>query len=313
MAPKEGIFTFNQLMEIYTNNKNIYKHLVYEITHANDKDIYEIYYTIYNSLMICNLNFDYFTQYGIKPKTYLEFLSIKNSPLYDIIMRCKLIEKEEERQTECSKIINYIVDAIYVYLDEEEFRHIFHNIPTASTDYLRKYLFEVLNFFKSYKVDFTHVNVVYKLDDRLDNWIKVIDKIMIDYNFDWKDRINVEDFMQLLIKLFPNEKIEVIEKMTMDITRWQDMLFNQDHVPTIEEIVNMLVTVTWREFASPEDRIGEYKHVYDWADFVSPDESISNNVYFTQTDRVGLTDVIWFNRTSVKPGTSPAFDPDIEK
>ena len=55
------------------------------------------------------------------------------------------------------------MDNIYIYIDEEEFRYIFHNIPTVSMDYLRQYLFKVLNFFKSYKVDFTRVNVVYTM------------------------------------------------------------------------------------------------------------------------------------------------------
>ena len=300
MVQKDGIFTFNQLLEIYTNNKNIYKHLVYEITHANDKDIYDIYMKIYRSLTITNLNFDYFTQYGIKPKTYMEFLSIKNSPLYDIIMRCKMIEKMEDRQTECSKIINFIVDAIYVYLDEDEFRHIFHGVPTASVDYLRKYLFEVLNFFKSYKVDFTHVNIVYKLDDKLDNRITVIDRILFHYLFTKTDRVNIEDFMQLLIHLNPKETVDLIEKMSMDVTRWQDMLFNKDKVNLIERFKELLVTVEYSEYASPyKDTIAEYKHILDKSEVIPVNDSMENTVHLKFGDKIPLTDVLWKHETYI--------------
>lgn len=310
MAPKDGIFTFNQLMEIYTNNKNIYKHLVHEITHANDKDIYDIYYTIYNSLMITKLNFDYFTQYGIKPDTYLEFLSIKNSPLHDIIMRCKLIEKIDDRQTECSKIINYIVDAIYVYLDEEEFRYIFHEIPTASMDYLRKYLFEVLNFFKSYKVDFTHVNTVYKLDDRLENWITVIDRIKFKYLFNWTDKVNIEDFINMIIHLVPKENIDLIEKMSLDITHWQELLFNQDKVKVNDIISELLVHIIYNEYISPKDCIGEYKHLFDWGEIITLKESMINDISLEMKEKININEAIWIK--SDQEETKVPFDPDIE-
>ena len=149
MNPSDtGIYTFKQLIEIYTNNINIYNHLVYEMYHANDKDIYDIYRKLFQSLMITNLNFEYFRSYGSEPETYLEFLGLKNSPLYEPIYTCKLIEKVEERKTEASKLINYIVDNIYIYLDEDEFRYIFNNIPTVSIDYLSQYLFKLLNLFK---------------------------------------------------------------------------------------------------------------------------------------------------------------------
>ena len=177
IVPENGIYTYKQLIEIYTNNKNIYKHVVHEMTNANDKNIYDIYRKIYQSLFVTKLNFDYFTQYGIKPKTYSQFLSIANSSLYDVILECKILTDEDERKQRISEIINIIVENIYVYLDEDMFNHIFHGIPTASMDYLRQYMFQVLNFFKSYKVDFTHVNIVYKLDDRAHNWISIIDRI----------------------------------------------------------------------------------------------------------------------------------------
>ena len=144
--PESGIFTYNQIIEIYTNNKNIYKHVVNEMVNANDKNMYDIYRTIFQSLYVTKLHFDYFCKDGIKPKTYSEFLSISNSSLYDVVLECKMIKDEEERKNLISKKINTIVENIYVYLDEDMFSHIFHGIPTASMDYIRQYLFQVLNF-----------------------------------------------------------------------------------------------------------------------------------------------------------------------
>lgn len=300
MAPKEGIFTFDQILEIYTNNKNIYKHLIKCITNANDKDEYDVYMKVYKSLMITKLNFDYFTQYGITPETYSEFLSIKNSPLYDTITNCKLIEKVEDRRSECSKIINYIVDAIYVYLDESDFYNIFHGIPTASIDYLRNYLLLVLNFFKSYKVDFTHVNIIYKMDNRLDNAITVIDRMMFKYLFDKLDKVSIDDFIQLMIHLTPKEMVDVVEKISMDVTYWKPLLFNKDKVNVAEIIKEILVHLTKQDYVSPyKDIIAEYIHVLEKADVVSQTEVMNNNVYFTKTDKVPVTDAIWMHETYI--------------
>ena len=38
--------TFNQLLNVFTKNKAIYDHITYEIVHANNKRIYDIYKTI---------------------------------------------------------------------------------------------------------------------------------------------------------------------------------------------------------------------------------------------------------------------------
>ena len=255
---------------------------------------------VYKSLMITKLNFDYFTQYGIKPETYLDFLSIKNSPLYDVIMNCKVIEKVEDRRSECSKIINYIVDAIYVYLDESDFYNIFHGIPTASIDFLRNYLLLVLNFFKSYKVDFTHVNIIYKMDNRLDNAITVIDRLSFKYLFDKIDKVSIDDFIQLLIHLTPKEMVELTEKMSMDVTYWRPMLFNTDKVDYKEIIKELLLTVSKYDYASPyKDIIAEYVHVLDKADVVSVSETMNNNVYFTVKDEVSISDTMWKHETYI--------------
>lgn len=278
IQPKDGIFTFNQLMEIYTNNVAIYDHLVYEMNHANDKDIYDIYRKLYQSLMITKLSFDYYRSYGFEPKTYLEFLSAKNSPLYDIILSCKNIEKEEERKTKCSSVINYIVENIYIYIDEEKFRHIFHGIPTVSMDYLRQYLFKVLNFFKSYKVDFTHVNIVYKFDDRLDNRINIIDRILFNYIFNKTDIVDIDDYMKLLIHLSPKERMEVLDVIHIFVTHWAKLYF-KDYMEYYDKWRSLLVHLLKVDYGSPyDDRIGQLIHVLHKADIVKVNEEINSEL-----------------------------------
>ena len=218
--PENGFLSFNQLIEIYTNNIGILKHVIHEMYNANDKNIYDIYRKIYQSLMVTQLNFDYFRSIGYEPKTYLDFLMAKNSPLFDVVNDCANIAEGTDRKNKCSQLINNIVDNIYIYIDEEEFRFLFHGIPTVSMDYLRQYLFKVLNFFKSYKVDFTKTNVVYKLDDKLNNKVTIIDKILFNYIFNKVDHVNIDDWKKLLIHLNPSDKVEVQDVIELIISRF---------------------------------------------------------------------------------------------
>ena len=172
-CPKNGIFTWNQLIDIYLKNKEIYGHLIRQINNANNKKMYDIYYNIYQSLMITNLNFDYFRKTdGIVPTGYGDYLEQKGSSLFAVIKECRDTPKESDRRIKITNYINHIIENIFIYLDKEEFQYIVQNIPTVSLDYIRTYMFKVLNFFKSYKVDILNTNTIYKFDDKLENKIK---------------------------------------------------------------------------------------------------------------------------------------------
>lgn len=294
MNPSDtGVFTFNQLIEVYTNNINIYKHLVHEMYHADDKNIYDIYRKLFQSLMITKLNFEYFRSYGTEPETYLEFLGAKNSPLYEIIYTCKQIETEEERKTEASKLINYIVDNIYIYIDEEEFRYIFHNIPTVSMDYLRQYLFKVLNFFKSYKVDFTRVNVVYTMDDRYDNKINIIDRILYSYIYTKPDKVDIDDYIKQLIHMIPKDKIRMEDMIaSFDITHSTIRVF-KDYIGYWDRIKSIIIHILFTEYGSPyDDKIAQFIYVLNKADVVKLDENPKTTLSITFKDDVSLEDSI---------------------
>lgn len=218
--PENGCLSFNQLLDIYTNNIAVLKHVVHEMYTANDKNIYDLYRKIYKSLMVTRINFDYFRSIGYEPKTYRDFLMAKNSPLFDIVNDCRNIADTNDRKNKTSQVINNIVDNIYLYIDEEKFRFLFHGVPTVSMDYLRQYLFKVLNFFKSYKVDFTNTNIVYKLDDRLNNKVNIIDKILFHYIFNKTDNVSIDDWKKLLIQLNPSDKVEVQDIIELIISRF---------------------------------------------------------------------------------------------
>lgn len=54
---------FNKLKEIYTNNTNLYDHLVYMMNTADDKRTYDIYHTLFESFMETEMSYDFYSIY----------------------------------------------------------------------------------------------------------------------------------------------------------------------------------------------------------------------------------------------------------
>lgn len=267
-----GIRNWEELEKVYRNNKEVYENLVRLMNNANDYDEYCVYRKVYESLYVTKLNFDMFRKYsmnGVAPKTYTDYLKNSNVGLYNVLLNCELIQKDTERRLEITRVINFIVEDIYVYLDKDEFKYIFNGIPTVSMDYIRKYIFNILNFFKSYKVDVIHTNIIYKFDDRLHNKIRVLDKIMFHYIFNRSDKIHVSDCFKLLNNFNWREDIGVVERMYRDITYWKERHFLDNViVDDKDKWREIMVYVHWHDHIHIHDTIPYYYHTYEWAEHI---------------------------------------------
>lgn len=298
--PKNGIMSFNQLIEVYTKNKNVRNLLIEGMDNADNKKIYDIYKTLYQSLMITNLNYDYYRKgnNGEVPETYAKYLSNKGSSLYKIIRDCEVISNTEERRIEVSRIINIIIDNIYLYLDEEEFRYIFQNIPTVSIDYVRTYLFKVLNFFKSYKTEFLKPKTIYVFDDKLDNKIQIIDEIIFNYIFNRNDRIRMDDYKDLLVHLNPKDDIGIFEKIYIDISYFEKYDF-KEYILFRDRIANILVYLNPDDYGNLDyDEIYEKIYVYTKSEVIRSDEYIDSNIInINYKDKSPIHDLMYLDFT----------------
>ena len=178
-APTNGIFTFNQLMNVYTKNKDIYDHVVHMMVTANNKRIYDLYKKIYQSLMLTRINLDYFVidDKGTVASSYAEFLQYKNPDLYTKYKELK-DTPDDKRNDAIATVIYDICCVIEEYVDMKKIPYLFSGLPAASIEAVKIYVMDIVNFFKSFKVTILDLNTVYIFDDKIqcsvfieDDWI----------------------------------------------------------------------------------------------------------------------------------------------
>ena len=291
------ILSFDQLVEVYRSNKKVYKYLQEAMYNANNRREWDIYHDLYEALFITKCNFGYFNKYGNNgkpPKTYREVLGNKCAPLYTIIKKCESITKKSERQLEISKYINYITENIYLYIDRDEFKYIFQNIPTVSLDYIKEYLFEVIMFFKSHKVDLIHTNNMYIFDDIYENRIPVIDDMIYNVSEEFPEYIKSDDFKHFLNHITYMSKCVPKDKMYMDIY-WFKPLIPNEFIPVFDKIVNLLITIVYDDTISIEDKLESFIHTYEWEEYIRNTDNMRSNTKITFKDSCLIEDYVYLD------------------
>ena len=252
-----GILSYNQLMEVYLKNKKIHDHLVDQMTHADNHKIYSIYKHIYDALMIIEFNQDFFKDKdGNIATTYTDFLKDKDLILYYSIITVRNIDNHKVKQSKITELIDASIYAIEEYINGDEFKFIFSNMPTASSEAVKKYIYKVVNFFKSYKITIYGINTIYIMDDKLENRIKMIDDVLITRVLNKSTVIEtiskLKKFDSILTK---KEKIELQEQLNMEITYWINRLFQDNFDDLLEEKNIIKSNLTKKDIISIKDRL----------------------------------------------------------
>lgn len=218
-----NVVSYNQLLEIYTTNRDIYKHLIDQMYNADNIEIYNIYKKIYDSLMVTTMNNSIFKlEDGEIAPTYTDYFKEKNAILYNHILYIRTLP-DKERDNYISETISSIIEILEDNMDTStEFSFIFSNIPQMSSELIKGYIYKVINFFKSYKVDFTSINIIYKFDDKMDNRIQIIDNVYIGIVNFLKSNIytNKDLLKSLIISLKPKDQYELSEKFIKMLTKY---------------------------------------------------------------------------------------------
>ena len=194
--------------------------------------------------------------------TYREFLRYKDSTLYAFLNDIANIRAVDTRQETCVNAIQSIVSYLKDYIDQDgddaiPLDTVFSGLPSISKDFIKQYVTEVIDFFKSFKI-FTHgSSIIYTITDRFDNYVQLIDHILLKYLFDKSEIIKIEDYLKgkteldhgfllnkgpgIRVSLDPKEKHELIDKVWFSIYKWLEKnyseFYNSENYKDAERVI----------------------------------------------------------------------------
>lgn len=227
--PASTIPSMSEMMDMYINNLKVRDELVKGMANADNKHTYMIYKKLYDSLMMTELTFDYYKDPETNDfyrdyegdATYTEFLKHKDQTLYSLLIEVQMFEDDASRNQYIANIIDSITWALEEYISTEDFQGIYANIPVVSAEVVKQYIAQVINFYKSYKVDFLGLNTIYTLDDKLDGMIHLIDCMHFNRFFQKHEYLDIkEGIAKASVDLNKNEKLKLIERIYFDIYTW---------------------------------------------------------------------------------------------
>lgn len=209
------ILTYNQLLDVYKNNKKVYDHIVYQMTHANDYQIYKIYEDLYNALMITDISHEiYKLPTGDMASTYTEYFLYYNIDIYNHIQNIRSLDGKDKENAIGDTIVE-ILSCLEDYIQTDEFEYMFMNLPMVG-EIVKDYIYKVINFYKSYKIQLDKINTIYRFDDMLENRIKMIDGIWINGKFSVED-YNLVEIETLMVNALVEYKDSVNITDSIDI------------------------------------------------------------------------------------------------
>lgn len=292
--PEKPVLTYEQLMDIFTKNANIYDHVVKQLRTADNKNIYDIYKKIYDSLMVMDLTMDFFKMSnGEQAKTYTEFLKDRSILLYNSLDEIRSINNKVERNKKITDLIGDIIYILENYLQNKNFPYIFSNLPTVSAESIKSYIFKVIDFFKSYKTQIYSINTIYTFDDKLDCKINIIDGI-VGKIYEYAKEDTIELFSKIVKNISVkygdglNIKDNLYTSISSEITKYYDEVIKVQE--NIKAIISSLEKEEREQFMQESVQI--ISNVF-YKTFVDVLDIMYSNIKLSKDDNVIIYDICY--------------------
>ena len=212
--PTSQLSSFSDFTKLYNTDKSVYDTIIAGMYNSNNYDIYSIWKKLYDSLMIYQFNVDFFKlSNGTTATTFTEFLQEKSPLLYADIVRIRAITDSETRENDIVTMISDIVYIIEEYIGTDTFKYIYMQFPGVSGEYLLQYVYTMINFFKSYKINLIGINKLLSLDvDPQYSYIRPMDTISTDASFIKYDYIKPYTNFKNNVTIKKSETLGFLEK-----------------------------------------------------------------------------------------------------
>lgn len=337
--PTDSIPSMKQLMNLFTNNLEVRDLLVAGMKNASNLRTYNVYKYLYDSLMTMELTLDFFKDPETGDfyrdvegdATYTEYLRHVDPILYYKLVEIQLMDDDSTKTQYIANLIDNIIYVLEEFIDTDEFYGIFYGLPVVSADAVKQYIKTVIDFYKSYKVYFLGINTLYYLDDKYENWVKIIDWASLHLFFEKDDVVPIVDrIANMSTSMTKKERYQIIEKIYMDISTWKYMSpadkcavrdrlgkyiskLNAKDSLILDDAYKYVARINGIEFSKPIDFETNRQIIINDIDKVSMKDVVTMNVYYYSNSRSSLSRSKYFsiNNLALQPGTTIITDERI--
>lgn len=226
---KMNIYSKEDINTLYNNMVGLADFCVKKMNSTDDIKVYHAYKYLYDSLMVKDYTTKVLTKSnGEVADTYLDYLNDQNPFLADFVNACSI------EQT--GIYIDHILGTLNEIIPDLEYL----STINGTDNILVEVLVKLIEFFKSYTVDLRNLNILYVMDSRRYNMIKMISDCTITatirsddnlkYYLDMIEVLGVENFFNDYV--IPIEMIYMYNKLT-----YKDQINNDEKFTIAVEIL----------------------------------------------------------------------------
>ena len=151
----------------------------------------------------------------------------------------------------------------------------------------------VINFYKSYKVDFLGMNTIYTIDDKNEGVIRLIDDMILNRYFQRNEFINIyEKVCSMRATMTLKEKLQLTERLYLDISTWTNLHFDLD-LGIRDEIYELVAKLVLYTIVKITEKITGIRVKKVLGETAAPKDLVNMNVYLNHKDDLGFLERIW--------------------
>lgn len=203
---------------LFLNISNLHNAIKNKICESKDLNEYLAYKKLYNTILTVDDMNNLYGCSGIIDETDPEFiltydkiLEAIDSELYDYMENLDI-----EDENNYNHIMKYVLTGIESLSENNNIKDLYSVVEERTASIV---LQKLVKFFKSYTVDLVSANILYYLDDKFLNLIKVIDNFKFSANFEIKDNEvfkNYSDSISKSMNILKTEKVKLRDSLIIE-------------------------------------------------------------------------------------------------
>jgi hypothetical protein len=226
--------------------------------------------------------------------TFSEYLKNTDMDLYSLILEVEAFEDTASKNQYVANVIDSITWALEEFIASDEFEGIYAGLPSVSAEVVKTYIATIINFYKSYKVDFLGMNTIYNLSDKNSGFITIIDGMWFNTFFHKEDYVALyQRVARSMVNMTHDERVALIDKVIIDINTWSS------HHPEINITMNDFVELFYffirQDTATLDDQVASFVTNRTIRENLMPIVDNPNfNISITFRDNLNIRDDCWF-------------------